>query len=132
MSYHALSTQFFERQEVQRKYTRWLIAGFIAAILLVVVVINLVVLIGLGGNPMHVVRTAPSMIFWISAVVLVTIGLACWHKASEMRWRFRSGAPALGEHRRRNGHRRADPQTADLCVARRGSDQRLRRGTFTG
>ena len=31
-----MSTQFFERQEAQRKYTRWLVGGFIAAILLVV------------------------------------------------------------------------------------------------
>ena len=41
-----MSTQFFERQEAQRKYTRWLVTGFIAAILLVIAVINLVVLVG--------------------------------------------------------------------------------------
>jgi Zn-dependent protease with chaperone function len=91
-----LSTQFFERQEVERKYTRWLIAGFIAAILVVVVVINLVVLVGLGGNPMQVMRHEPSVVFWISAVVLVTIGLACWHKASEMRSGGASVARSLG------------------------------------
>jgi Zn-dependent protease with chaperone function len=91
-----LSTQFFERQEVQRKYTRWLIAGFIAAILLVVVVINLVVLIGLGGNPMHVMKHEPAFVFWTSLVVLVTIGLGCWHKASELRSGGASVARSLG------------------------------------
>ena len=64
--------QFFERQEVQRKYTRWLLLGFIAAILLVVVVINLVVMVGVGGNPIWVVRRHPEYIVWVSLVVLAT------------------------------------------------------------
>ena len=91
-----MSTQFFERQEVQRKYTRWLVLGFIAAILSVVVVINLVVLVGVGGNPLWVLRRNPEYIFWISLVVLVTILLACWHKASELRAGGAAVARSLG------------------------------------
>ncbi|MEJ0084136.1 MAG: M48 family metalloprotease [Pseudomonadota bacterium] len=91
-----MSTQFFERQEVQRKYTRWLVAGFIAAILSVVVVINLVVLVGVGGNPMWVIRRNPEYLFWISLAVLVTILLACWHKASELRAGGAAVARSLG------------------------------------
>ena len=60
-----MSTQFFERQETQRKYTRWLVWGFIAAILAVTVVINLVVLVGLGGDPRRVLRHEPEVVFWI-------------------------------------------------------------------
>ena len=39
-------TQFFQRQDTQRKYTRILVGGFIAAMLLVILVINLVVIVG--------------------------------------------------------------------------------------
>ena len=91
-----MSTQFFERQEVQRKYTRWLMLGFIAAILLVVVVINLVVLVGLGGNPMWVFRRNPEYVFWISMAVLVTILIACWHRASQLRTGGAAVARSLG------------------------------------
>ena len=44
-----MSTQFFERQETQRGYTRWLVVGFVLAFLLVTAVINLVVVLGLGA-----------------------------------------------------------------------------------
>jgi Zn-dependent protease with chaperone function len=91
-----VSTQFFERQEVQRKYTRWLVLGFIVAILTVVTVINLVVLVGLGGNPLSVLRRNPEYAFWISLAVLVTILLACWHKASELRAGGAAVARSLG------------------------------------
>ena len=80
-----MTTQFFERQEVQRKYTRWLLLGFIAAILLVIVVINLVVMVGVAGNPLLVMHRHPEYIVWISLVVLATILIACWHKASQLR-----------------------------------------------
>ncbi len=80
-----MTTQFFERQEVQRKYTRWLIVGFITAILLVVAVINLVVLVSLGGDPVRVVRHEPSLVLWISGVVLATILIASWHRSSQLR-----------------------------------------------
>lgn len=80
-----MSTQFFERQEVQRKYTRWLVVGFIAAILLVVAVINLVVLVSLGGDPVRVMRHEPSVVFWISGIVLATILIASWHRSSQLR-----------------------------------------------
>jgi len=93
---YAVSTQFFERQEVQRKYTRWLVLGFIAAILLVVVVINLVVLVGLGGNPMWVLRRNPEYVFWISMAVLATILFACWHRASQLRTGGAAVARSLG------------------------------------
>ena len=82
-----MSTQFFERQEIQRSQTRWLVAGFIAALLLVTVVINLVVIVGLIGHPLDVLRNHPEYVVWISLVVLGTILIATWHAA-------RSCAPA--------------------------------------
>jgi Zn-dependent protease with chaperone function len=80
-----VSTQFFERQETQRKYTRWLVWGFIAAIIAVIVAINLVVLIGLGGDPRRMFRHEPEVVFWISAIVLGTILISSWHKSSQLR-----------------------------------------------
>ncbi|HEY6126122.1 MAG TPA: hypothetical protein VIV63_15830, partial [Steroidobacteraceae bacterium] len=60
-----MSTQFFERQDAQKKYTLWLVAGFIAAILLVVLVVNVVVILGLGIHPMYVLRHEPHVVMWI-------------------------------------------------------------------
>ena len=92
----AVSTQFFERQEIQRKFTRLLVLGFIAAILCVVFVINLIVLTGLHGNPLWVLRRNPEYVVWISLAVLLTIGLACWHKSSQLRAGGASVARSLG------------------------------------
>jgi Zn-dependent protease with chaperone function len=80
-----VSTQFFERQEIQRSYTRWLIVGFIVALLLVTAVINMVVVLGLGANPLHVVRHQPGLIAWISSVVITTMLIASWHRSSQLR-----------------------------------------------
>ena len=91
-----MSTQFFERQETQRKYTRWLVWGFIAAILAVVLVINLVVLVGLGGDPRRVFRHEPEVTFWISAIVLGTILIASWHRSSQLRAGGATVARSLG------------------------------------
>ena len=51
-----MSSQFFERQETQRSHTRWLVVAFVAAFLLVTVVINLVVIVGLMGHPGRVLQ----------------------------------------------------------------------------
>jgi Zn-dependent protease with chaperone function len=91
-----VSTQFFERQETQRKHTRWLVWGFIAAILAVVVVINLVVLVGLEGDPRRMLRHEPEVIFWISLIVLGTILIASWHKSSQLRAGGATVARSLG------------------------------------
>jgi Zn-dependent protease with chaperone function len=91
-----VSTQFFERQETQRKHTRWLVWGFIAAILAVVVVINLVVLVGLEGDPRRVLLHEPEVIFWISLIVLGTILIASWHKSSQLRAGGATVARSLG------------------------------------
>ena len=80
-----MSGQFFERQEVQRSQTRWLVAGFIAAILAVVAIINLVVVLGLGLSPTHVWDRWPMLFFWVSTTVLVVVLGACWHKSSQLR-----------------------------------------------
>ena len=80
-----MSTQFFERQEVQRSQTRWLVAGFIGALLLVTLVINLVVIVGLIGHPVDVLRYHPEYVAWISAAVLGTILVATWHRSSQLR-----------------------------------------------
>ena len=88
--------QFFERQEAQRAYTRWLLCAFIAAILLVVVVMNLVVLIGLGGHPIRVLREEPAIVFWISLIVLGTILVASWHRSSQLRQGGAAVARSLG------------------------------------
>ena len=91
-----MTTQFFERQEVQRKYTLWLVSAFIACILLVVAVINLVVLVGLGGDPERVLRQEPEVVFWISAIVFGTILIASWHRSSQLRAGGAVIARALG------------------------------------
>jgi Zn-dependent protease with chaperone function len=91
-----VSTQFFERQEAQRKYTLWLVGGFVAAILLVVLVINLVVIVGVGEDPMTVLRHEPEVPMWISLVVFGTILIATWHRSSQMREGGAAVARALG------------------------------------
>jgi len=91
-----VTTQFFERQEVQRKYTLWLLAAFFACILVVVVVINLVILIGFGDDPRRVLRHEPEVVFWISAVVFGTILIASWHRSSQLRAGGAAVARALG------------------------------------
>jgi Zn-dependent protease with chaperone function len=82
---HRVSTQFFERQETQRSQTRWLVLGFIAAFLLVTVVINLVVVVGLFGDPRVAWETAPQCFFWTSLVVIGTMLISAWHKSSQLR-----------------------------------------------
>jgi Zn-dependent protease with chaperone function len=80
-----VSTQFFERQDAQRSYTRWLVLGFVAAILAVVAIINLIVVVGVDRNPLRTMRHHPEIIFWVTAAVSLTILLASWHKASQLR-----------------------------------------------
>jgi len=98
-----VSTQFFERQEAQRTYTTWLVAGFIGALLLVTLVINLVVIIGLGGHPLDVLRNEPAYVIWTTIIVLGTILIATWHRSSQLRAggmvvaRSLGGVPILGK-----------------------------------
>ena len=80
-----MSTQFFERQETQRSYTRWLVLGFIAAFALVTLVINAVVIVGFIGHPMYVLRYHPEYVVWTSLIVIGTMLIASWHKSSELR-----------------------------------------------
>jgi Zn-dependent protease with chaperone function len=91
-----VTTQFFERQETQRKYTTWLVGGFAVAILLVVLVVNLVIIAGLGANPMWVLRNEPSLVVWVSLAVFGTILLASWHRSSQLRAGGATVARALG------------------------------------
>ena len=91
-----MSSQFFERQETQRKATRWLVLGFIAAILLVVVVINLVGILAFGENPLDILRHEPQVVIWLSAVVAGIILVATWHKSSQLRAGGASVARSLG------------------------------------
>jgi Zn-dependent protease with chaperone function len=80
-----VSTQFFERQETQRSYTRWLVVAFVAAFLLVTVVINLVVVVGLMGHPGRVLQEHPEYVAWTSLIVLGTMLIATWHRSSQLR-----------------------------------------------
>jgi Zn-dependent protease with chaperone function len=80
-----VSTQFFERQEAQRSVTRWLVLGFIAAILAVVAVINVVVLVGVDLDPVRTLRHDPWIVFWVTAIVSLTILIASWHRSSQLR-----------------------------------------------
>ncbi len=95
-SKHRVSSQFFERQDSARRYTRWLLAGFIAAILVVTLVINLVVLWGLAGDPAYVLMNEPWMVAGVSAIVVGTIMIACWRKSSQLRSGGAAVARALG------------------------------------
>jgi Zn-dependent protease with chaperone function len=80
-----VSTQFFERQEAHKSYTRWLVGGFILAFLLVTLVINLVVTVGLVGDPLQALLESPEIIVWTSLVVIGTMLMAAWHKSSQLR-----------------------------------------------
>jgi len=80
-----VSGQFFERQEVQRSQTRWLVGAFIAAIVLVVSVVTLVLVVGFAGNPVEAWAEAPGLIGGTSAGLLAIILGACWHKSSQLR-----------------------------------------------
>jgi Zn-dependent protease with chaperone function len=80
-----VSSEFFERQEVQRSQTRWLVAGFVGAILAVVAVINLVVVLTLGATPAQVWSESPSVFVWVTLAVALTILLSCWHRSSQLR-----------------------------------------------
>ena len=71
-----MSTQFFERQDTQRSYTRWLVLGFIAAFALVTLVINAVVIVGFIGHPVDVLRYHPEYIVWTSLIVIGTMLVA--------------------------------------------------------
>ncbi|HEX6397434.1 MAG TPA: M48 family metallopeptidase [Steroidobacteraceae bacterium] len=80
-----MSTQFFERQEAQKSYTRWLVGSFVLAFLWVTVVINLVVTVGLVGDPLRAVREYPEIVVWTSLIVIGTMLIASWHKSSQLR-----------------------------------------------
>jgi Zn-dependent protease with chaperone function len=80
-----VSTQFFERQEVQKSYTRWLVSAFILAFLGVTLVIDLVIAIGLVGDPLRALRQHPAILVWTSLVVIGTMLVASWHKGSQLR-----------------------------------------------
>jgi Zn-dependent protease with chaperone function len=91
-----VTTQFFERQEAQRKYTTWLVGAFIAAMVLVVLFINLVVIVGLGANPARVWRHEPAVIVWVTVIAFGTMLIASWHRSSQMRAGGAAVARALG------------------------------------
>lgn len=91
-----MSTQFFERQEAQRSYTRWLVLGFIAAIVAVVTIINAIVLVGVRLDPVRTLRHDPQIVFWVTAIVAGTILIASWHKASQLRQGGAAVARAVG------------------------------------
>ncbi len=88
-------TQFFERQDTQRKYTRILVGGFIAAVLFVILVINLVVVVGLGVHPRELAEH-PALVIWISGGVGLVILGASLYKASQLRAGGAEVARALG------------------------------------
>jgi Zn-dependent protease with chaperone function len=80
-----VSTQFFERQDAQRSYTRWLVVGFIAAILAVVALIDLIVIVGFNLSPSNTLREHPQIIVWVSVLVIAVILVSSWHKSSQLR-----------------------------------------------
>jgi Zn-dependent protease with chaperone function len=91
-----VSTQFFERQEAQRSYTRWLVLGFISAIVAVVFVITLAIVVGILGDPVFALRHHPWFAFWVASGVLAVILVACWHKSAQMRAGGAAVARSLG------------------------------------
>ena len=111
-----MSTQFFERQEAQKSYTRWLVWAFIAAVLAVVIVINLIVVIGFGIHPATLFTENLEFVLWTSTAVILTILGACWHKTSEMRAGGAVVARSLG----------GEPVTAEDADARREAAVRER------
>jgi Zn-dependent protease with chaperone function len=70
--------------------------GFVAAIVAVVLIINLIVLSSINLNPLAVLRRQPEIAFWVTAVVTLTILLASWHRASQLRQGGGAVARAVG------------------------------------
>jgi Zn-dependent protease with chaperone function len=91
-----MTTQFFERQETQKSYSRWLIWGFVLAILLVVAVISVIVIVGLGGDVVAIWEEAPEFFFWTTLIVIGTILGASWYKSAKLRAGGGAVARALG------------------------------------
>ncbi len=94
--FFGVSTQFFERQETQRKATRWLLFAFIAAILGVILAIDLVFILAFGANPLDTIRKEAGPLVWLSIIVGVVILLATWHKSSQLRTGGVAVARSLG------------------------------------
>jgi Zn-dependent protease with chaperone function len=88
-----VTTQFFERQKNQRKYTRWLLIAFALAILLVIAAVDLVVVLALGSDPTRVLEREPELIYWTSGIVLAVVLISSWHKAYDLR----SGGPTVAK-----------------------------------
>jgi len=80
-----VNAQFFERQETQRSYTRWLVAAFITALLLVTALITLVIVVGFMGNPLPALRHSPGSIVSIALVIIAIMLIASWHRSSQLR-----------------------------------------------
>src|SRR6187455_3217505 len=64
--------------------------------ILVVLVINLVIILGLGASPAEVWREEPAVIGWITVIAFGTMLIASWHRSSQMREGGGAVAKALG------------------------------------
>ena len=90
---------FFAQQEIARSHTRRMLALFVAAVVCIVLSIDIVLLVAfgaLGHDRQHRFDTAsvqPQVIFWASASVLAVIGLATLYKISTLR----SGGGAVAQ-----------------------------------
>jgi Zn-dependent protease with chaperone function len=91
-----VTTQFFERQNNQHKYTRWLLGTFGFAVLAVVAIIDLIVVVCFAEDPASVWQNEPQLIFTSSLGVLGLILGASWFKSSELSEGGTAVAKALG------------------------------------
>jgi len=91
-----VTTQFFERQDDQRKYTRWLLITFGLAVVAVVAVINLIVVLCFAETPAHVWQNEPQLLLFSSLGVLAVILGASWFKSVELSEGGTAVAKALG------------------------------------
>jgi Zn-dependent protease with chaperone function len=91
-----VTTQFFERQNTQRQYTRWLLVTFALALLSVVVIIDLVVVLCFAKNPASVWQNESQLLFMSSLGVIGLVLGASWFKSSELSAGGTAVAKALG------------------------------------
>lgn len=87
---------FFKHQETARRQTRWLLGGFVLAVSVFVLAVDMVLLWFISGHPLHFMASAPRLTLFMSALLGSWVAFTCWRKARELRAGGSAVAQALG------------------------------------
>ena len=149
---------FFANQDTARRKTKWLVAYFAVAVVLIIVSLYAVAIVAMrmgsaklqlnnGGAP-AVDLWQPELLGAVTLVTLAIIFIGSLYKTFELaprrrnrrhdarwpspqpRWRF-AKRTTIAQHRRRNGNRFGFARSAGLRARRRTGYQRLRRRLYT-